>query len=117
MRVAVGVDIEKIERIKKLYELYGDRFVKRIFSEDEFDYLNRKTDPSPHLAGMWAAKEACIKVFGRISPKKVSIMHEESGKPKLVLPENVAKRVISVDVSISHTGEYAVAAVVALLAD
>src|SRR6185503_7200884 len=45
-------------------ERYGDRFVHRIFTENEVAYCRRRRVPAIHFAGRFAAKEAAMKALG-----------------------------------------------------
>ena len=51
--------------------------------------------------------------FGAISPRDVEVRHADDGSPRLVFYGNAAPFFAgcNVDVSISHDGEYAIAAV------
>jgi holo-[acyl-carrier protein] synthase len=46
------------------YRRFGDRFLRRVFTEAEVAYCLRRRDPVPHLAGRFAAKEAAMKALG-----------------------------------------------------
>jgi len=59
-----------------------------------------------HIAGRFAAKEAVLKLFdGGISFKDISIVRDPSGRPFAYVKGFSCK----IDVSISHTDDYAVA--------
>ena len=62
--IAVGVDIESISRVDRLLTRYGDRFVRRVFTDEEAAYSLRRKHPAQHLAGRFAAKEAAMKALG-----------------------------------------------------
>ena len=56
----IGIDIVSIDRIKKMYEKFGDKFYDRFLCEDEKEFIK-----SPqNAAGFWAAKEAASKSIG-----------------------------------------------------
>jgi len=59
----VGVDVIEVERVQKVYKRQKDRFLKRIFTQEEVDYCFDKSNPFPHLAARFAAKEAVSKSF------------------------------------------------------
>ena len=62
--LSIGIDIESIARLDKLVKNYGDRFLNRVFTNQEQDYSLRRRFPSQHLAGRFAAKEAAMKALG-----------------------------------------------------
>jgi len=113
MSIKVGVDLVYIPKFKKTVERSGDTFLKRVFHPSEL--TNRD---NPHLAGIFAAKEAIIKTS--IIPlggwKKIEIGYGKSGRPKVGIPnEEIASKIEQLDVSISHDGEYAIAFVTVVL--
>ena len=62
--IGLGVDATDIPRIAETYARYGDRFLRRVFTDGEIAYCTRRRDPVPHLAGRFAAKEAAMKALG-----------------------------------------------------
>ena len=62
--VGLGFDATDIPRVAEIVERYGDRFLRRVFTEGEIDYCTRRRDPVPHVAGRFAAKEAAMKALG-----------------------------------------------------
>jgi holo-[acyl-carrier protein] synthase len=64
MIVGFGIDASDIPRIAAALERYGDRFLRRVFTEGEIAYCTRRRNPAPHLAGRFAAKEAAMKALG-----------------------------------------------------
>ena len=125
--VRTGIDIVHIPRIARMLDQYGVRFVTRIYTPAEIDTC---AGDALAFAARWAAKEAVAKLLGvgiaglGSGPDAVSFCHIEvvrtqSGKPTVVLHQRarfIAQRLglSSMDVSMSHDGEYAVASVVAL---
>ena len=61
--IGLGCDLIETERIKKVLEKHGDRFLKRIFTDEEQAYCNSLKYPHKHYAARWAAKEAVSKCF------------------------------------------------------
>jgi holo-[acyl-carrier protein] synthase len=47
-----------------VFARYGDRFLRRVFTDAEIAYCTRQRDPVPSLAGRFAAKEATMKALG-----------------------------------------------------
>jgi holo-[acyl-carrier protein] synthase len=62
--VGLGIDATDIPRVRETYQRYGDRFLKRVFTDAEIAYCLKRRDPAPHLAGRFAAKEAGMKAIG-----------------------------------------------------
>ncbi len=112
MRVRVGVDLVHIPRLAELAE--GDAFLARTFQPSELRDRRPMT-----LAGIFAAKEALFKALGSSREwLEVEVTHDAGGRPLLNLdPASAPSDLLSLDLSITHEGEYAAAVVVALLAD
>jgi holo-[acyl-carrier protein] synthase len=62
--IGLGFDATDIPRVRDLFDRYGDRFLRRVFTDVELEYCTRRRDPVPHLAGRFAAKEAAMKALG-----------------------------------------------------
>ena len=62
--LGLGVDATDIPRIASAFERYGERFLRRLFTEGEIAYCTRRRNPVPHLARRFAAKEAVMKALG-----------------------------------------------------
>lgn len=60
----IGADIVEIERIKRVAERKGERFLKRVFTKAELTFCLSRRDPYPCLAARFAAKEAVFKALG-----------------------------------------------------
>jgi holo-[acyl-carrier protein] synthase len=63
MILGLGNDIIENQRIRTMYQKFGDRFLERIFSQEEIHYCMSHRDPVPHLAVRFAVKEAAIKAL------------------------------------------------------
>ena len=90
MILGIGTDLVNIERIRKVLDRFGERFEKRVFSNQEIKRSRRKYDSSSSYAKRWAAKEACSKALGiglrmGISWKEMYVVNLASGKPELVI--------------------------------
>lgn len=42
MKFKIGNDIIETERVKNLYEKYGDKFKKRVYTNKEIEYCEKK---------------------------------------------------------------------------
>jgi holo-[acyl-carrier protein] synthase len=62
--IGLGLDATEIHRIAEMIERYGDRFVRRVFTDGEIEYCRRKRDGSSSFAARFAAKEATMKALG-----------------------------------------------------
>jgi holo-[acyl-carrier protein] synthase len=62
--IGMGLDATDISRIAETIERFGDRFVRRIFTEGEIAYCRRKRDATSSFAARFAAKEAAMKALG-----------------------------------------------------
>ncbi len=111
---AIGIDIVSNERIKKLYEKFGDRFLKKIFTEREIDYCLSYSDPIPHLAGKFATKEAIIKALGKprgINLKSIEVINTPQGKPMAFLSNMKDRKIL---ISLSHEKTHTIALAVVM---
>ena len=112
MIAGIGIDIIDVERVKKLAEK-NPRFLKRIFTDREISYCQKKRNKHQHLAARFAAKEAFFKAIGRrISWRDVELINLSSGKPQLEIKSKERFSFREAHVSISHLAEYAVATVI-----
>src|SRR5260221_6162029 len=62
--IGLGLDATDIDRIADTIERYGERFLRRIFTDGEIAYCSRRRVPAIHFAGRFAAKEAGMKALG-----------------------------------------------------
>jgi holo-[acyl-carrier protein] synthase len=120
--IKVGTDICSIARVSSTYSKYGERFVERICTEDERQYvMSRPVHVASRLAARFAAKEAASKVLGTgwhgLSWKEIEVTKHPSGAPSLKLhgrAVQLAERLglTTFEVSLSHEKEFATAFVV-----
>lgn len=125
MQIYQGVDIVEISKLGKVMQKNGS-FLEDVFTEREREYCLSHKNHLVHLAGRFAAKEACMKALGTgltgsagHSLQDIEIVNHPSGRPELSLTGWVArlgrkKHIIQKTVSISHSGDYAVAFVIML---
>lgn len=121
MIIGTGIDIIKNSRIKNLIEKYGERFLKKIYTDAEIEYCQNKKETASSLAARFAAKEAVLKALGtgmrNNSWQEIEILNNKLGKPEVILSEKTKKRaeeikVKSIFLSISHEKEYSIAQIV-----
>jgi len=120
----IGIDVVEVARVESSISEFGDKFLNRIFTEDEQSYCKRQKKPEIHLAARFAAKEAISKAFGTGIGKDLSwldleISRRESGEPEVSLrgaAEEFAQAngIVNVKISLTHADHYAAANAVAL---
>ncbi len=121
MICGVGVDLVQVARVESLLEHYGERFLTRVFAEEEVRYARSKARMGEALAAAFAVKEALGKALGTglsgFSPREVVLVREAaSGRPEIrlagrakTLVERLAERVL---VSVTHEAGLALAVVI-----
>ncbi|CAN5551462.1 holo-ACP synthase [soil metagenome] len=90
MIVGMGNDTIDIRRIEKTIERYGDRFIKRIFTDIEQRKSDKRLERAASYAKRYAAKEACSKALGtgfrsNVFWRDMGVVNEPSGKPTMQL--------------------------------
>ncbi len=112
----IGIDIVKVSRIRQLLEKYGDKFLKRVYTEKEIEQCSKKGYFIESLAGRFAAKEAVLKALGTgkaigIRWRDVEILDTGHKPPEVNLygipREKLGER--HIEISISHEREFAIA--------
>lgn len=111
-RIAVGVDVEEIERFRVDFKKRKN-FLERVFTKKELKYCLSKNNPSPHLAARFAGKEAVYKaVFGLkrkgVDFKEIEIVKESSDMPAVKIRGKNLKS-YKISLSITHSKNIAVA--------
>ena len=106
MNIRSGVDIVHIPRFADF--LKNPEAVKKVFHPSEL-----KRDTVEHLAGVFAIKEAFFKALGK-NPHFLEIeVNPCRGKPTINYPSH--HNINSIDISVSHDKDYAIAQVVMLV--
>lgn len=95
MILGLGNDVIDIRRIERTIEIYGDRFLDRIFTEIERQKSDRRRERAASYAKRFAAKEACSKALGTGLRKGVfwrdmGVVNLPSGRPTLRLTGGAA---------------------------
>jgi len=90
--VGLGADIVDVDRIRGVLERQGDRFLNRVFTDEERAYCAGMKHPHKHLAARFAAKEAVSKAFttgigAEIGWKSISVYHGERHDPRVRLDD------------------------------
>lgn len=115
---SIGVDLIEIERIAKLLDRYGDKFLKRIFTDIEIEYCSKKKDKGS-FAARFATKEAVFKATGLglgkgMTWRDVEVINDSKGKPEVRLYGKTAELLAEkkVQLSLSHSKDASIAMVV-----
>lgn len=121
--IGLGLDVTEIPRVAALLERYGERFMRRVFTEDEIAYCTRRRAPAIHFAGRFAAKEAGMKALGTGHSQEVLWRDLEvvrrGGPPQLRFHGGAARRFAALGagsslLTITHSDEIALAQVLLL---
>jgi holo-[acyl-carrier protein] synthase len=122
MIAGTGIDLIEIERIQHSIDRFGERFLNRVYTEDEQAYCLRKRLAAESFAARFAAKEAAAKALGTgishgVSWLEIEVVREPSGRPTLRFHGRAAERAARMSVtraalSLTHTRELAMASVV-----
>src|SRR5262252_9288217 len=113
--IGIGVDLVECTRIERSLERFGEKFLRRVFTEGEIEYSMSMKFPARHLAARFAAKEAVSKAFGTgigksMGWRDIDVQKEPSGEPFLVLTggaETLARErgILNAWITLSHTDE------------
>jgi holo-[acyl-carrier protein] synthase len=117
--LGLGADVIEVERIRGILERQGERFLARVFTEEERAYCSKMAHPHKHLAARFAAKEAVSKCFttgigAELGWKSVSVYHGPRHQPLVRLDEKGRSLLASagatdVLLTLSHTDTVAMA--------
>jgi phosphopantetheine--protein transferase-like protein len=97
--LSVGIDIQNIGELPESSDFWEDVFYKTKFKPEEIGYCVKKENVRQSFAGIYAAKEALIKCDNKLNWDDIIILHDENNKPECD----------GFVISISHSGENAVA--------
>ncbi len=125
MEIKCGIDIIEISRIKKSIEDLGEKFLNKVYTEEEIIYCeSRKKQKYQHYAARFAAKEATFKAISdklddkyELSWKDYEVINNKNGQPIMKLhkiDKNIEKAIENIDISLAHCKEYATANVAIL---
>ena len=117
-KFAHGIDIIEIARVRAVLDRHGERFLRRVFTEDEVRHCRGRV---PELAARFAAKEAVMKALGTgvrgVGWRDIEVLPNRQGKPLVFLYQRGAGRAERIelrglDISLTHSKEFAMASVV-----
>jgi holo-[acyl-carrier protein] synthase len=122
MILGTGIDLAEVARIRDAIGRYGDRFIRRIYTDGEIAYVERKANRFERYAGRFAAKEAGMKAIGTgwkrgVRWQDFEVSNLPSGRPTLRLHGEAARLaekmgVKTISLSITHTAELGMAHVI-----
>lgn len=120
VNIAIGIDIIEVDRVRRVFEHHGERFLKRVYTEIEIRQCRGKPT---RLAGRFAAKEAISKALGTglhgVAWRDMEIVQLRSGRPTVTLRERAKRRaellgISAFDVSIADLKDFSIAVAVAV---
>lgn len=117
--IGLGADLVDVDRIRGVLERQGERFLARVFTEEERAYCGQMKFPHKHYAARFAAKEAVSKAFttgigAELGWKSISVYHGERHEPRVRLDNKGAELLAAVGatdilLTLSHTDTAAMA--------
>ncbi len=122
MIVGLGIDLIELIRVRGAVEHFGDRFLRRVYTDEEIAYCRGKADPVPSLAGRFAVKEAAMKALGTgyargVWFRSIEVARKPAEAPGVVFHGGARTRaddmgVTNIFVSLTHEKGMAAAVVV-----
>jgi holo-[acyl-carrier protein] synthase len=114
-RIEVGLDLVEIDRIKRILERHGDRFLARVYTEREIQDSDGRTES---LAARFAAKEAVMKALGTgaMDFREIEVYRDPGERPRVRLHGRARARAEAlgtqgIAVSLTHSRTTAAASV------
>jgi len=124
VKIYHGIDIVEIGKFRTVAGRH-EGLLRDVFTDEEHRYCRAQADPLLHFAGRFAAKESCLKALGiglsvtgiDAVLSEIGVRSGPSGKPSLAFSGWAAgivqrKKIGDAVVTISHSGDYAVASVI-----
>jgi len=118
----IGTDFVEVSRIERILTKWGDRFLDRVYAQDEIEYCKKKAAPAIHFAARFAAKESFLKSLGiglgmGVKLREIEVKNNALGNPELKMNEKLVSildnlGVTAVHLSMTHTSEHAHAIVI-----
>ena len=117
MKIQTGIDIIEVKRIQEAIEKQKERFLQTVYTKSEIEYCEKTNQMKyQHYAARFAAKEAIYKAISSVLSKdedailtKIEVQNNKEGKPVANLEKLNLPNVESMDLSISHIKDYAIA--------
>jgi holo-[acyl-carrier protein] synthase len=122
MIVGTGIDVTEVPRVAQSIERFGERFLRRIFTDEERRYCESKANRVERYAARFAAKEAAMKALGTgwsrgVRWCDIEVFRQPGSRPTIRFHGKAAEFVArlgskNVALSLSHTSEQAIAIVI-----
>ena len=103
----IGIDIVENARIKEVYSKHDDKFLEKMFTKLEIDYIKSRNNSIETISGLFSAKESVAKALGKgfgpdVNFHDIEIRHEESGAPYAIY------KGMKMSISISNEKDYSI---------
>jgi len=117
MIIGLGSDLIDIRRVERIIERFGDKFLARVFTQNEREKSDKRHNRIESYAKRYAAKEACSKALGTgfrkgVFWRDIGVINLPGGEPTLVLTGGAARRLSEItpaackaQISVSLTDE------------
>ena len=115
--IGLGSDLIDIRRIENTLLKFGDRFKKRIFTDNEIKNCEKRKESAACYAKRFAAKEAAAKALGTgfrngVFWRDLEVTNLPSGKPTIIFHGNSQLQLKKIandkepDISLTITDEF-----------
>ena len=127
MILGIGNDLCDIRRIEKSLERFGDRFIRRVFTEVEQKRSEGRATRAASYAKRFAAKEACSKALGTglrrgVFWRDMGVINLRGGKPSMALTGGALARLqeitppgMTAQIDLTLTDEYPLAQAIVII--
>lgn len=122
MIYGIGTDIVEIARIESALSRHGERFARKLLSDEEWQEFLLKGQAAAWLAKRFAAKEAFAKALGtgirgEVTLPRIAVRNDALGRPVLVLDARLLalldeRKIRAMHLSLSDERQFACAFVV-----
>lgn len=122
MIVGTGIDIAEVPRVAEAIDRFGERFLRRIFTDTERKYCDSKANRVERYAARFAAKEAAMKALGTgwnrgVRWRDIEVYRQPGSRPTIRFHGVAAQFATrlganNIALSLSHTPEQAIASVI-----
>jgi holo-[acyl-carrier protein] synthase len=124
LALRVGIDLVSVAAVEDSISVHADRYLRRVYTRSELcDCVTSSGAPDARrLAARFAAKEATLKVLrdgdDAVPWHEIGVRSDRFGRPSVELAGRAAalarrRGIDSIDVSLTHEGQFAAAMVVA----
>ena len=106
MIYGIGTDIINSERVEKLLNKYGNKFLLKIFSNEEINNSKISYNKALYFSKRFAGKEAFWKAISPNNEKtlhfnEIEILSKDNGKPYVNLIGRTKKRIFDLEKSLN----------------